>query len=556
MSALGDIASFRLSSKFAETLEQTATFLHSCHFPCLASCENALNELVKNTQRPFNVAVFGRMKTGKSSLINALIGAPLAITGTEEATATINLITYSEDPQMLDKFTVHWVGRPAETFPLSSLQKDWTGKTEEVKARVRQTRYIQLYSNYSSLKLHEVIDTPGTGSDVTEHENAAKSILDCFAELSNRNGMHSDALIYVFPPVGRENDEEALQTFRSGCVPESTPYNSVGVLHKWDHIYWENGGDIADIQKKADTLKKAMDGMLADVFPVSAPLAFASRHLPDLFYSKIQDIINSRDADSVMRALSRDERWDRDEQCGMVRQLSADILPWASFQILVREYLRHPELAISEFRNHILSLSGLPLLRAYLDRNFFAMGAIIRQKQNIAKLEKVRRTAIAALDNEKKSVIREAVYWDELYAQNNLNLKMRGWIADKRANNLDEEKNIQKAMITIDKKFIDGEIGQTVADMDSLKWSQNEGFNLFDSREHDMIQQIFNHFCDLSPQSEAPLKNQLEEFAGKLYVLSMFYPDRMTRAYSHHIYLRAAELGKICYYAAAEGGRG
>ena len=544
---MGDIASSRLSSRFAEALKQSASFLHNCNLPCLSVCEEALNDLARNTQRPFNIAVFGRMKTGKSSLINALIGTPLAITGTEEATATINLITYSDDPQMLDKFTVHWVGRPAETFPLSNLQRDWTGKSDEVKDRVRQTRYIQLYSNYTALKLHEVIDTPGTGSDVVEHENAAQNIINSFADFANHNGMHSDALIYVFPPVGRENDEDALRTFRSGCLPESTPYNSVGVLHKWDHIYWENGGDFSDIKRKADSLKNAMQGMLSDVFPVSAPLASAAQQLSDLFYNKLRDLVTAR-GDELFRLLSRDEKWDRDEQCHVIRQLSEDLVPWPSFQIIVREFLTHKDFSNPMFRKHILDLSGLPAFRSYLDRNFFAMGAIIRQKQNIAKLEKIRQTAIDALDVEKKNATRESIYWDELYSQNNLNLKMRSWIANKRSENIDTQKNILKATIAIDKIFIDGEIGMTVADMDSLKWSQNEGYNLFKVPEHELIQHIFNHFCGLSSKDCELSKDKLEKFADKLYVLSMFYPDRFTRTYSQHICQRVAELCKQFYY--------
>ena len=547
MKGMGDIASSRLSSRFAEALKQSASFLHNCNLPCLSVCEDALNDLAKNTQRPFNIAVFGRMKTGKSSLINALIGTPLAITGTEEATATINLITYSDDPQMLDKFTVHWVGRPAETFPLSNLQRDWTGKSDEVKDRVRQTRYIQLYSNYTSLKLHEVIDTPGTGSDVVEHENAAQNIINSFADFANHNGMHSDALIYVFPPVGRENDEDALRTFRSGCLPESTPYNSVGVLHKWDHIYWENGGDFSDIKRKADTLKNAMQGMLSDVFPVSAPLASAAQQLSDLFYNKLRDLVTTR-GEELLRLLNRDEKWDRDEQCHVLRQLSEDLVPWSSFQIIVREFLTHKDFSNPVFRKHILDLSGLPAFRSYLDRNFFAMGAIIRQKQNIAKLEKIRQTAIDALDLEKKNVARESVYWDELYSQNNLNLKMRSWIANKRAENIETQKNIHKATIAIDKIFIDGEIGMTVADMDSLKWSQTEGRSLFEDNEHTLIQRIFNHFCGLATKDSELSKDKFESFSDKLYVLSMFYPDRITRAYSQHICQRVAELCKQFYY--------
>ncbi len=549
----GDIASSRLSGKFAQALQDAINFLHTFQCPCLAPAEDALRELIQSTQKPFNVAVFGRMKTGKSSLINALLGARLAITGTEEATATINLISYTDDPNLLEKFTVHWIGRPSETFPLSELQRDWTGKTDEVKGRVKQTRYIQLYSDYPSLKLHEVIDTPGTGSDVVEHEKAAQDILKSFSELVANNGTHPDALVYVFPPVGRENDEEALQTFRAGCLPGSDAYNSVGVLHKWDHIYWENGGDFSEIQHKADVLKDAMNGLLANVFPVSAPLATAAILLPDSFYNNLMEVISEK-GDQIQVLLKRDERWDRDPQCQVVREIAGDFLPWQSFQIVVRECLKQQNCKIDEIRKRIFALSGLPALRDFLDRNFFAMGAIIRQKQNIAKLEKIRAAAIAAVDAERKRAERETVYWNDLFEQNNANLKLRAWIANKRDENLEEIKKYKSASVAIDKMFLDGAISLTIKDMDSLKWSETTGTDLFSASEHDMIRQIFNYFCGLTENVDFDLEALLS-LSKKLCMYGQFYPDRMAKIFAMHIQQRIIALSQCIYFGEGEDRR-
>lgn len=550
MTAAGDIASSRLLGKFAQTLQDAINFLHTFQCPCLAPAEEALRELLQSARKPFNVAIFGRMKTGKSSLINALLGAPLAITGTEEATATINLISYTDDPQLLGKFTVHWIGRPPENFPLAELQRDWTGKTDEVKGRVKQTRYIQLYSDYPSLKLHEVIDTPGTGSDVVEHENAARDILNSFSELAANNGTRPDALVYVFPPVGRENDEEALQTFRAGCLPGSDAYNSVGVLHKWDHIYWENGGDFSEIQHKADVLKEAMHGLLANVFPVSAPLGTAAQLLPDSFFNELM-VLFSKKGDQINSLLKRDERWDRDPQCRAVREIAGDFLPWSSFQIIVRECLKQQDCGIAETRKRILALSGLPALRDFLDRNFFAMGAIIRQKQNVAKLEKIRAAAISAVDAERKRAEVESIYWNDLFEQNIANLKLRGWIANKRDENIEKIKKYKSASVAIDKMFVNGAIRLTIKDMDSLKWSETTGSGLFSGAEHGIIRQTFNYFCGLTENVGADLKALLP-LAQKLALYGQFYPDCMAKNFAMHILQRIIALTKCVYFGEGE----
>ncbi len=536
-----EFVSSRLSARFTESLLCGAEYLHNCHLSCLTSCENDLRGLANITQKPFNISVFGRMKTGKSSLINALIGQPLAITGTEEATATVNLITYTDDPNLLDKYTVHWIGAPAETYPLSSLQKDWTGKSDDVIERVRRVKYIQLYSNYESLRLHEIIDTPGTGSEAAEHEKAAQNVLNCFADVMTENGMHSDALVYVFPPVGRENDEDVLRTFRESCVPDSSPYNSVGVLHKWDHIFaeiLEGDGDLSDllkkarasIQQKADRLKDAMDGMLADVFPVSAPLASAAAQ--DEFLIRMHEIIKLK-GENINRLLSRDERWDRDTECREVRQLAGD-LPWASFQIIVRVCLKSKPFNLTNIKDTLLDISGLSEFRNFLDRKFFARGAMIRQKQNLAKLEKIHKTALKALEKKKKNIQMDGVYWEDLYSKMQSDLKVGDWVAEKYQDNKDKYNDIEKKLIEIDKMFMNGDIRQTILNMETLNWSLTESNSLFDDRERNLIQSIFNSICSISISLNADEKNDVSILQRKLK-LYQFYPDYEVRKYTQHM---------------------
>ncbi|MGL4942886.1 MAG: dynamin family protein, partial [Thermoguttaceae bacterium] len=48
-------------------------------------------------ESPFTVAVVGQMRVGKSSLLNTLVGADLAVTGVNETTATINWFKYASE---------------------------------------------------------------------------------------------------------------------------------------------------------------------------------------------------------------------------------------------------------------------------------------------------------------------------------------------------------------------------------------------------------------------------------------------------------------------------
>src|SRR5436309_3113584 len=66
-----------------------------------------LRRLETQIEQPCVVAVVGRMKAGKSSFINALLGADLAKVGATETTATINYFRHGPtDPHR--PVRCHW----------------------------------------------------------------------------------------------------------------------------------------------------------------------------------------------------------------------------------------------------------------------------------------------------------------------------------------------------------------------------------------------------------------------------------------------------------------
>ncbi len=378
----------RLQAQYCATLRSIAAALRP--YPFLREGMEGLNSIASNAVEPFNVAVFGRMKTGKSTLINALIGRHLAITGVEEATATINRLTYA-DGEQLKTFTVHWKDSAPQSFPVEELRRDWNGTGSDVLDRVSRTSWLELYSEAAVLRDIHIIDTPGTGSTALEHEDVAQQFIA---------GQEADALVYVFSPVGRETDEEALSAFRKGCLPGSSPYNSVAVLHKWDHIYWNNGGSWEDIQAKAQRLREAMCGMVADVIPLSAPLALVTKCAEDQFWRDAIAVLGSfTSEDELTRTLSRDTKWDRTpERQSLRKQATAMELPWSSFQILLRHLYRNRPESPQKACQQIRELSGMAVFEELLDRQFFKQAAIIRQRQTRARAQKILRMIYDRID--------------------------------------------------------------------------------------------------------------------------------------------------------------
>ena len=376
-------------------------FLHSAA-TLLARAEScrgdsrSLAAIAESVNQPFNLAVVGRMKAGKSTLINGLIGRALTISDVEEATATLNWICHGLGKQE-GEFLVQWKNGNAESRPLSDLVL-WTGKSPEVLDRTRDTSFLRLYADIPSLTEVQIIDTPGTGSAVEEHEIAKEFLNPETISRSIEEGGKADAILYVIPPVGREQDEETLQAF-SGCrLPNSGPYNSLAVIHKWDGLEVDDPKSRA--QEKGLRLLEQLQGLVADVIPVSGPLALAARAAPDIFFAQVLDAVEI-DEKELRRRLKTAERWDSEPMLATTRR--GFPLPWVSFRLLVRVLHRESITDPVAARQRCLEESGILELEKALQERFFSRQAILKQCQVLTRAGFVLDTALRKLDHESRN---------------------------------------------------------------------------------------------------------------------------------------------------------
>lgn len=349
-----------------------------------------LQSILQTLSEPFSIAVVGRMKAGKSTLINSLIGRLLAISDVEEATATLNWICHGSGEQTR-QFVVHWKDGRSEPFPIERVV-DWTGKSPDVLDRVSRTARLMFFSEDEFLKQIQVIDTPGNGSAVGEHEIAQEFLSPDAIDGSIKAGSRADAIVYVVPPVGRENDKETLALFNSGCIANASPYNSVCVLHKWDALETEASEDPADAARiKAEKLFSQINGSVMGVIPVSAPLGLAAKLAPDAFFDELIKSyqIPERDFNS---AIKFDERWDRDPNRALARK--AFPLPWASFRFILILLRKHQIESADAARKLCLLKSGLGNLENFLRDRIFAKTSIIKEFQCLRKTESILRPVI------------------------------------------------------------------------------------------------------------------------------------------------------------------
>ena len=198
------------------------------------------------SEEHFTLAVAGQMRVGKSTLINAMIGADLAIPGVTETTATVNWLRHGTEEQAA-QFRVVWNDAAGSSDLVDIADKlNWSGSSD----LAARTRYLEFFSPAEFLRKVHVVDTPGTRSTLESHESAARGFLLAEGKAEKDSlyyGGITDCVAYVLPPVTRQNDSEVLGQFASGSrMSQSTPFNSVGLLHKWETIEhgtpWVEGG--------------------------------------------------------------------------------------------------------------------------------------------------------------------------------------------------------------------------------------------------------------------------------------------------------------------------
>ena len=222
-------------ANLAEILRRAARRLRGAALP--VELAERMEELAKQAHEPCVVAVVGRVKVGKSTFVNALLGEDLAKVGTTETTATINYFTFgTPDPER--PVRCHWrsgrVTDESRAF-LDGLQ----GNDLETLRRAEGIDHLEYFLPNPLLKQITLVDTPGTSAVVDEHQDRTAEFMQLNNQLRDRHdedtrrlGDTADAVIYLVGQVAKVTDQAFLQEFTQTTGGRSSALNAIGILSK------------------------------------------------------------------------------------------------------------------------------------------------------------------------------------------------------------------------------------------------------------------------------------------------------------------------------------
>jgi len=332
-------------------------------------------EVLRRLGYPLQVAVAGRISSGKSTLVNALIGRRVAPTDVGECTRLVTRFSYGT----VDRVEVVRRDGQRQTLPF-----DAAGAIPaDLGVDLDTVSHLEAYLTSAVLRDLTVIDTPGLGSLDTASVARTESLLGA-GELDDTSAAAvrgAEAVLYVFTQAVRADDAQVLAAFTAATASrDAGPVNAIAVLNKADTIPPESveGAD-ADVWKAASILAARQAGTLkprvADVLPVIGLLAETAE----------TGAFSSADADALKSLAGTDEavRGAMLLSADLFTSLAAPVPEGTRRHLLERLDLygigcalaaidADPAITAGALRRVLLDASGLAGLRGRLDAVFRA----------------------------------------------------------------------------------------------------------------------------------------------------------------------------------------
>lgn len=357
--------------------------------PWRAEYLSLLKEYLRQADEPCVLAVAGRVSSGKSSFLNALLGKDLAKVGVCETTATINYFRYGMSPDPDRPVLIVWEnGR--ETYESKEFLDSLQGNSEEVFRKASGIKQIEFFVADPILKEVTLVDTPGTDAITGAGGDTHEEVSATFFRLRTKHNEETksltssaDAVIYLTSSVANVSGQKFIQEFKSAISQGSSAMNAVGVMAKIDL----EDGILQAKDELANSIAAKLRHELNTVIPVSAGLWRAIERLksagcleemqrklkqiPEAVFDLMMDMEDQFLCeeeilwnDSTLPPLTVDER-----------KALMNGLEWRVFVVLSRALYKYP---LDEAIKRLTELSGMEKLKRILKEHFFERGRLLR----------------------------------------------------------------------------------------------------------------------------------------------------------------------------------
>ena len=262
-----------------------------------AATAAGIREILARLDTPLQLAVAGRIKSGKSTLVNALIGRRVAPTDVGECTRLVTRFRYGT----VDRVEVVFTDGSRTAVPFAPDG----GIPADLGFDLHRVSHLEAFLTSALLADVTVIDTPGLGSLDASSVSRTEQLLagvpghgrsagpkdpgatgppagkpDATLDPVSRSAVAgAEAVVYVFTQAVRADDAAVLRAFTAATAArDAGPVNALAVLNKADTVPPESvHGSQGSVWEAARILAaeqaRVLRPRVADVLPVIGLLA-------------------------------------------------------------------------------------------------------------------------------------------------------------------------------------------------------------------------------------------------------------------------------------------
>ncbi|MHA6784759.1 dynamin family protein [Pseudonocardia saturnea] len=329
---------------------------------------------------PLRVAIAGKVKAGKSTLLNALVGENVAPTDAGECTRVVTWYRDGHVPRIVlhphtgvpvaltvrrsdGALVIDMDGTPAED--VERLVVDWPSE---------------------SLRMATLIDTPGIASTSTATSQRTVAFLDP----DDDTPTEADAVVYLMRHL-HAADAEFLESFRDRGVARATAVNTVAVISRADEI----GGGRVDAMFSARGIAAryrsdpTVRGLCQDVVAVAGLLAQTGRTLRHAEFTALAGLsaLPREELDSALLSVGRFRRMEgqlsTEERDKLVRRFGLFGIRLSA--TLIRQGTQTPDALAAE----LVGRSGLTELQNVLHTQFTGRRDLLKARSALLAVDRL-----------------------------------------------------------------------------------------------------------------------------------------------------------------------